>query len=222
MLQMNMITTNTTTSVESRLTKSSIPLIQQKMNTNGSSPRPMCVFDDRTPESIMGFANASPAPKGILKQKTVIDPAKILANLTTFSFAKVPPPPPLTTPMTSRKRKMSTNKHLCPPNKITATAGEVQLSKKHLLKHITGYHMFKSYRDASLKIFGVDLAERYKNVILPYCTQRKCAFIPTGVWMKQNSSHENRKGRLWIAVTRRVSYLRKDRLVARPAILIER
>ena len=95
--------------------------------------------------------------------------------------------------------------------------------------------MFQAYRESSKYVFGIDLAHAFADVMLPYCQERKCALIPTGIQMKKvekktcgnDSDSENttptkptESKRLWIAVTRRVAQDKRKRLATQPVLMM--
>ncbi len=182
--------------------------------------------------------------------------AKLMTTTTTSSFCggcasfqpPPPPPPPAVvagTPAVRRKRKASSAaaspKHAT-VSAVAAAGAAIEAAAADAedaapdakrtsvpvdsLITISGFDMFNSYREASRHVFGVDLAEWFRDVQLPYCAERKCALIPTELRMRPSKTVATSgkvgvpSARLWIAVQRRVAQDVRKRLSTRPALLM--
>eukprot|EP00750_Incisomonas_marina_P001879 INCI1175.1.p1 GENE.INCI1175.1~~INCI1175.1.p1 ORF type:complete len:298 (+),score=33.74 INCI1175.1:257-1150(+) len=192
------------------------------------------VLDGSTPDSILAFAHG-PRSEGIMAQRRskAVD---LLANLTRSSLAAFNPPPPPSanvnsTPVTNRKRKVTAmgspaSSALAtsnPRGPVVKRSGSIHRSSSvatAALSKISGHEMFHNCRKASKEIFGLDLADHFKDVELPYCAQRDCVLIPTETRMRREGRPcgSAAAARLWIAVAKDS----KRGLVARPALLMGR
>mmetsp|Transcript_24562 Transcript_24562/g.36041 ORF Transcript_24562/g.36041 Transcript_24562/m.36041 type:complete len:227 (+) Transcript_24562:124-804(+) len=174
----------------------------------GFGPKCRSVKPDKpSPDSILWFMKEQ-AHEGIMAKgdNTLNNAVSVLAGLSRLSSKRRAPE--ASTPST------------VPVKRVATASSDTVTSAAHM---VAASDFFDDFRLESKRLFGVDLADHFADIKLPYSVGPNVAFVPTETAMKpvgsKPGSDKYKSARLWLAVQPQSLANGERKLIVKPALL---